>query len=186
MTEQQQYAVVSTVGSVELRQYARCTVADVVMQGSASSVGSQAFRPLVRYISAAQLSMTAPVLQTSSSSSSSSSSPSSSSDSWVVSFVLPGSKGIGDYPLPTDVQVTLREIPSHLALATSWSGRWSYSSVESNTASLLRVLSDPTSPLASSYVQVGSPVWARYDPPWKPWFLRRNEVLIEVRKLEHQ
>jgi hypothetical protein len=42
------------------------------------------------------------------------------------------------------------------------------------------LLSDPASPWSSSYVQVGSPVWARYDPPWKPWFLRRNEVLIEV------
>jgi len=173
MTEQQQYEVISKVGSVELRRYARCTVADVVMQGSAANVGSQAFRPLVRYISAAQLAMTAPVLQSS-----------SSTDTWVVSFVLPGSKGIGDYPLPTDAQVTLREIPSHLALATTWSGRWSYSGVESNTASLLSVLSDPASPLASSYVQVGSPVWARYDPPWKPWFLRRNEVIIEVRTLE--
>jgi hypothetical protein len=182
MTEQQQYEVVSTFGSVELRRYARCTVADVVMQGSASSVGSQAFRPLVRYISSAQLSMTAPVLQASTSSPASS----SSSDSWVVSFVLPGSKGIGDYPLPTDAQITLREIPEHLALATAWSGRWSYSSVESNTAALLSVLSDPGSPLSATYVQVGSPVWARYDPPWKPWFLRRNEVLIEVRTLEHQ
>jgi hypothetical protein len=26
----------------------------------------------------------------------------------------------------------------------------------------------------------GAPVWARYDPPWKPWFLRRNEILLEV------
>jgi SOUL heme-binding protein len=191
MTEQQQYEVVSKIGSVELRRYARCTVADVVMQGSAASVGSQAFRPLVRYISSAQLSMTAPVLQSSTStstptspSSSVSAASSSSSDSWVVSFVLPGSKGIGDYPLPTDAQVTLREMPSHLALATTWSGRWSYSSVESNTASLLSVLSDPGSPLSATYVQVSSPVWARYDPPWKPWFLRRNEVLIEVRTLE--
>ncbi len=27
---------------------------------------------------------------------------------------------------------------------------------------------------------VGEPVWARYDPPFKPWFLRTNEILIEV------
>jgi hypothetical protein len=24
----------------------------------------------------------------------------------------------------------------------------------------------------------GPPVFARYNPPWTPWFLRRNEVLI--------
>lgn len=32
----------------------------------------------------------------------------------------------------------------------------------------------------SGLTTVGEPVWARYDPPWKPWFLRRNEVLLEI------
>jgi len=27
---------------------------------------------------------------------------------------------------------------------------------------------------------VGEPVWARYDPPFMPWFLRTNEILIEL------
>jgi Fe-S oxidoreductase len=27
---------------------------------------------------------------------------------------------------------------------------------------------------------VGEPVFARYNPPFMPWFLRRNEVLIPV------
>jgi hypothetical protein len=26
----------------------------------------------------------------------------------------------------------------------------------------------------------GEPRWARYDPPWKPWFLRRNEVIVPI------
>jgi len=26
----------------------------------------------------------------------------------------------------------------------------------------------------------GDAVWARYNPPFTPWFLRRNEVLIPV------
>ena len=26
----------------------------------------------------------------------------------------------------------------------------------------------------------GDPVWARYDPPFMPWFWRRNEILIPV------
>jgi hypothetical protein len=26
----------------------------------------------------------------------------------------------------------------------------------------------------------GEPVFARYDPPFKPWFLRRNEIHISV------
>jgi len=27
---------------------------------------------------------------------------------------------------------------------------------------------------------IGEPVWARYNPPFTPWFLRRNEILIPV------
>ena len=27
---------------------------------------------------------------------------------------------------------------------------------------------------------VGEPVWARYDPPFMPWFLRTNEILVEI------
>jgi hypothetical protein len=26
----------------------------------------------------------------------------------------------------------------------------------------------------------GEPVYARYNPPWTPWFWRRNEILIEL------
>jgi hypothetical protein len=26
----------------------------------------------------------------------------------------------------------------------------------------------------------GEPVWARYDPPFMPWFLRTNEILAEI------
>ena len=26
----------------------------------------------------------------------------------------------------------------------------------------------------------GDPVWARYNSPFAPWFLRRNEILVAV------
>ena len=28
---------------------------------------------------------------------------------------------------------------------------------------------------------IGEPVWARYDPPFTPWFLRRNEIMLELK-----
>lgn len=39
---------------------------------------------------------------------------------------------------------------------------------------LLRLLN------AAGFSVVGRPRFARYDPPWTPWFLRRNEVVIPV------
>lgn len=164
MTEQQKYEVVATYPRAELRRYARCTVADITLTGSAERVGNRAFGPLVRYISAKQLAMTAPVLQT----------EAETPSQWTVSFVLPGGKAATDYPLPDDVSVSLREIPEHLAVAARWSGRWSYASVERHARALRELISD------QGLIEAGAPVWARYDPPWKPWFLRRNEVLIDV------
>ncbi|MFZ5446662.1 MAG: hypothetical protein ACOZQL_42130, partial [Myxococcota bacterium] len=26
----------------------------------------------------------------------------------------------------------------------------------------------------------GEPIWPRYDPPWKPWYLCTNEIQLEV------
>lgn len=165
MTERQQYSVVTRYSHAELRQYSRCTVADITLSGSAERVGNRAFGPLVRYISSQQLAMTAPVLQAGA----------DEQGQWTVSFVLPGGKAESDYPLPDDARVSLREIPEHRAVATRWSGRWKYASVESHTLVLRRLIAE------HGLIEVGPPVWARYDPPWKPWFLRRNEVLIDVR-----
>ena len=35
--------------------------------------------------------------------------------------------------------------------------------------------------LLAGLEEAGEPIWARYDPPFKPWFLRRNEILIGIR-----
>ncbi len=164
MTEQQEYTVLATYPDAELRDYPRCTVADVTLTGSAERVGNRAFGPLVRYISAKNLAMTAPVLQA----------ETPGENEWTVSFVLPGGRALTDYPVPDDAQVRLREVPRHLAMASRWTGRWSYATVEKRTQVLRELIA------AQGLRALGPPVWARYDPPWKPWFARRNEVLIEV------
>ncbi|MCX5727767.1 MAG: heme-binding protein [Nitrospirae bacterium] len=30
---------------------------------------------------------------------------------------------------------------------------------------------------AQGFTSVGDPIWTRYNPPFTPWFLRRNEIL---------
>lgn len=34
--------------------------------------------------------------------------------------------------------------------------------------------------VAAGFTPVGPPRFARFDPPFKPWFLRRNEVVQDV------
>ncbi|MEI7881439.1 MAG: heme-binding protein [bacterium] len=31
---------------------------------------------------------------------------------------------------------------------------------------------------ANGLIAAGEPIWARYNPPFTPWFMRRNEILV--------
>jgi hypothetical protein len=168
VTEQQRYLVLETRGGVELREYDPCVVADVTVDGDVEQAGNAAFRPLVSYISGANqskasLAMTAPVLQ-----------EASGPRTWIVSFVLPGDRALADYPVPTNPQVTLRSLPAERAAALRWSGRWSASNLAQRTQQLRDAI------VTAGWEAAGEPRWARFDPPWTPPFLRRNEIVIPV------
>ena len=55
-----------------------------------------------------------------------------------------------------------------------YSGGWSEARYEEHRQVLRMALE------AAAIDAIGDPVWARYDSPMKPWFLRRNEVMIEI------
>jgi hypothetical protein len=59
--------------------------------------------------------------------------------------------------------------------ARSYSGRWTESNYRENESLLRQALEE------AGLTAVSLPVYARYNAPFMPWFLRRNEVLIEVR-----
>lgn len=169
VTEQQQYRVVEKHGDAELREYAPCVVADVLIGAKMQEATSAAFRPLFNYISGANetstsLAMTSPVLQ-----------EESDPQSWSVSFVLPGDRPLQDYPVPADPKVTLRAVPEHSAAALGWSGRWTAGNIEQRTQELRMLIRD------AGWEVTGEPRWARFDPPWTPPFMRRNEVVIPAK-----
>lgn len=185
VTEQQAYEVLETRGDVELRRYADCVVADVVVTGSAEQAGNKAFRPLVSYIggsnqSAASLAMTAPVIQQASGEKLAMTAPviqeAVDADRWTVSFVLPGSRSLEEYPVPTDPRVSLRAVAGETAAALRWSGRWTSGNVARRTEELQQAMAD------AGWAAAGPSRWARFDPPWTPPFARRNEIVIPVRR----
>lgn len=184
MTEEQNYRVITREGEVELRAYDRCTVADVHVEGTAERAGNAAFRPLASYIngqnlSKGKLAMTAPVIQEPAGQQLAMTAPvlqeEGEDGSWIVSFVLPGGRGIDAYPEPSDSRVTLREVPPSTAAALRWSGRWTAANVAKRTKQLMAAVE------AAGWIVEGQPRWARYDPPWKPAFARRNEIVVSVR-----
>jgi hypothetical protein len=185
MTEQQEYRVLNVQGAVELREYAPCVVADVVTSGSAEQAGSAAFRPLFEYISGANrgaepLAMTAPVIQKPVSERLAMTAPvlqeAAGANEWTVSFVLPAGRSLSEYPVPANPRVSLRAVPGETAAAIRWSGRWTASNIARRTEELRRAIAE------AGWQESDQPRWARFDPPWKPPFARRNEIVIPVRR----
>ncbi len=167
MTEQQRFTVVATFPKFELRRYDACVVAEVEVGGSMDSAGNRAFRRLVRYIGGRNrtrrsLAMTAPVVQE------------EKGDRHVVGFVMPAGETLQTLPEPEDPAVSLREVPEEVAAAMRYSGRWTESAYREREARLHDAVT------RAGLTVTGSPRWARFDPPWTPWFLRHNEVVLPV------
>lgn len=155
-------------------------VAEVSVDAPFEQAGSVAFRPLVSYIggnnrSRESLAMTAPVVQSRKLAMTAPVVQSSgASDGQVVAFVLPASVTADDAPLPADPRVVVREVPASLTAVANYTGRWTLDAYEAHVRDLRAALE------ADGLTPVSEPRFARFDPPFKPWFLRRNEVHIDV------
>ncbi|MFM6968682.1 MAG: SOUL family heme-binding protein [Microbacteriaceae bacterium] len=163
MTEQQKYDVIDHLGAVEVRRYHSCVMADVVVNAPYESAGNIGFGPLVRYISNNNIAMTAPVVQ-----------EPAIGGSWTVSFVMPAGMTLETLPRPAGTPVSLREVPAETAAVLKFSGYTSAARVSEKEAQLRSVLAE-YGVTATGPVRI-----ARFDPPWKPGFLRRNEVMLPI------
>lgn len=59
-------------------------------------------------------------------------------------------------------------------LSRLYSGLWRTKSYKANCAALQAWIQK------QGFTVTGEPTWARYNPPFTPWFMRRNEVLIPI------
>jgi hypothetical protein len=184
VTQEQPYEVLEQRNGFEVRRYPPHLLAQVEVDGSFEDAGNRAFRALFRYITGnnrsqrtvemtapvvqqpgrtEKIAMTAPVVQVE-----------PTEGRHVVAFVLPASMTLEDAPLPLDPNIQVLAIPERMAAARRYSGRWTRSSYERNLGMLMAAV------VADGFVPVGAPRFARYDPPFKPWLLRRNEVIQDV------
>ena len=187
MTEQQPYEVVRRDCAFEVRRYPEHLVTEVVIAAAFEDAGNRAFRYLFGYISGenrsrAKVAMTAPVVQAESRAESvelAMTSPvvqqtAGSRDEYRVAFVLPAGLTRETAPEPTNAAVQLRVVPESTAAAIRFSGRWSEASYQLHLRELRRDL------VVAGLVPRGVPRFARFDPPYLPAFLRRNEVVLDL------
>jgi len=181
-TEEASYKVMKTSGAFELREYAPHIVAETVVEGDLEGAGSKAFRRLFRYISGDNMSrgtiaMTAPVSQEQKGEKIRMTAPvgqQRAGEKWAVSFTMPAGYTLETLPVPDDPTITLRQVPARRMAAVRYSGLWSEGSYLKHRQELESWIRE------GGLTVAGDPVWARYNPPFTPWFMRRNEILIPV------
>jgi hypothetical protein len=182
--EKAKFKILASDLDFEIRQYAPQIVAETLVEGDFEKVGNEGFRRLYDYISGnnrqkKSIAMTAPVTQQGKSETIAMTAPVTqemAGRKWRITFMMPSEYALDDLPQPLDTRVTLRQVPVRYVAALKYSGTWSQSRYEEKKAVLENHIAK------RGLNTVGEPIWARYDPPFMPWFLRRNEVLIPVEK----
>jgi len=174
------YRVIETLGDVEIREYEPYLVAETSVDGGLESAGNQGFRILAKYIfgdnrGSQKIAMTAPVSQAKAEGTkiamTAPVTQKKEGDRYKVQFMMPSEYSLEQLPEPNDSRIALREIPARRFAAIRYSGTWSKRNYQRNLELLLGALRK------AGYEPRGEPIWARYDAPFKPWFLRRNEIL---------
>ena len=182
--EQPIYQVIRSERNIDIRQYAPMIIAEVEVQGKREEAVGSGFRMLADYIfgnntvqqkismtatvqqqNGEKISMTAPVQQQ------------SQNGAWKVSFVMPSKYLIDTLPKPNDETVALKEVPAKTYAVILFSGLNSNENILLHEKQLMQYVE------INQITTVGSPKYAFYNPPWTLPFLRRNEIMFEIKNI---
>ncbi len=183
--ESPKYTVIYKDEVVEYRQYEPYIVAETVVSNSSSyqAASNEGFMRLFRYItgnnsSQSNIEMTAPVQQAAASEEIAMTAPVQrveTPEGWSVAFMLPGKFTMESAPLPSDERIVLRPVPGQLMAVVRYSGRWTERNYEKHKEQLLEGIE------SAAVKPLGVVESAAYDAPYVLPFLRRNEVMIQVK-----
>lgn len=120
--------------------------------------------PVSQEQSSEKISMTAPVGQE------------KRDEEWSITFLMPSAYTMDTLPEPLDRRVKLRQKEGQLIAAFRYSGNWSEKRFEKKRALLQKHIA------RRGLRPAGETLFARYNPPFLPPFLRRNEILIPVER----
>ncbi len=158
------YKVIQKEGRYEIRQYDAYYTAGVLEQNLESSSG---FRQIFDYISGnnkdeQKISMTTPVFNE------------LAKDKVSTEFVMPKKYTEDNPPEPSNPRITIRKTEKKLVASVTFSGTTNPEKIREYENLLLKWIGK------ISLKPSGNFRLARYNPPFTPPFLRRNEILVDV------
>jgi len=180
--EEPAYRVIEAAGDFEVRDYPALIVAEVSVDGTQDSATRAGFRLLAGYIFGGngpgqRIAMTAPVISTPLAENSLAAMAVrrvGSTANWSVQFIMPRGQTLQTLPPPSDPRVRLRALPAAKLAVLRFSG------LAYETDVIAKVGALDSAVTAHHLHAVGPVSLARYNPPWTPWFMRRNEVSVAV------
>jgi hypothetical protein len=152
------------IKKIELREYSTFYVANTTVDLDANY--SNGFNQVFNYIggqneSHKKISMTTPVIST------------TTENSLTTGFVVP-SKWSDHAPVPLNDKVKISKLNKGLFLAIRFSGRWTKENFDSYDLILTAFIKE------SQYTAISERYILRYQPPFIPSFLRKNEIMYRV------
>jgi hypothetical protein len=165
-----EYVVLEKTSDLEVRQYPSLIVARTRVEAEFEDAGNLAFRRLAGYIFGGnsgkqKISMTAPVTMA----------PASTGEgSYWISFFMPEEYQLADLPNPDDGMVEIIRMPASKMAVVAYKGGWSEESYEAHKDRLMTLLA------STGWKVSGEAIWARYNSPFRPSFMRSNEVMVAV------
>lgn len=180
--ENPQYKILSAEGDIEVREYKPMIIAEVLVQGDRKESIGAGFRLLADYIFGnntknnkiamtspvtqqenEKIAMTAPVTQQ------------ETQKGWNVHFVMPSEYTLDSLPKPNNNAVTIKEVPSKKLVVIQFSGLATKGNISEHEEILSTYLSE------KNMQPISNPSYAFYNPPLTLPFLRRNEIMVEIK-----
>ena len=105
-------------------------------------------------------------------------SPEENAKTYKMAFFMPASRfsKASDAPKPTNPDVTIKDVPARTLAVHTFSGNLRQAAIAERGERLRRAL-EADGVAAKEGAEVMA---AGYNPPWTPWFLKTNEVMLEV------
>lgn len=184
--ERLKYTVLDDSKEYEIRSVEDHIVAQVTVSGDYNQASNEGFMKVADYIfgnntSSDSVAMTTPVINSEEASEKVAmttpviNTEDADSKNQVIAFVMPSSYTMETLPVPNNDEVTLREVEGETLAVLQFSWWATAQRVEKKKQELLSYLDRD----GLSYSTIQS---ARYNPPWTPPFMLRNEVWAVLTK----
>ncbi len=186
-TPEPSWSSVRKEGNIEIRSYDPMIVAEATTTGERGKAINDGFRILAGYIfggnagqksiemtapvtqqlesrAGEKIEMTAPVIQAAG----------EKQNEWKVRFVMPAEYSLASLPKPNDARIKFIEIPAYRAAVIRFSGFNTDANLAAHKAKLMEWIKQ------NKLNTDGEAVYAFYNPPWTPPFMKRNEVMVKI------